>query len=84
MFGRSDTGSERYPMIPSRQSERVSWIVATGLDMNQSVIWVGVSIQHVGVSHQDRSVTLIEIRATGKIKSQKLGIINRTNSYSEW
>lgn len=47
--------------MPKRQRERVKRVVVTGLDMNQSVILEGVSIQHDEDPRRDRSVTVIEL-----------------------
>lgn len=55
-------------MSPNRQRETVIKIVATGLDINQSVILVGVSVQHDEDPHRDRRITVIELASEGKIQ----------------
>lgn len=55
-------------MSPNRQRETVIKIVATGLDINQSVILVGVSVQHDEDPHWDRRITVIELASERKIQ----------------
>lgn len=55
-------------MNPNKQRETVIKIVATGLDINQSVILVGVSVQHDEDPHRDRRITVIELASEGKIQ----------------
>lgn len=60
-------------MNPNKQRETVIKIVATGLDINQSVILVGVSVQLNEDPHRDRTITVIELAPEAQDTMARVG-----------